>query len=504
MLSIASYRGPGMAGGVSTALATLWKTVGDRAQNWYYICSKSESIKCASKRGENGSRASLELILNPQLIKAHYHYCNDFIWPVMHDLPQHASYRRQDRERYVHFNRQFARVIESKRRGYENTCFIQDYQLALVSRHFSGSKQIFWHIPWPREVFPEHVEPVREIAEGLLACETIGFHTAEYADNFARFVKDHLSDQSVVTFRRERENRLRAVTAAGEPAAARRSAGRLRVLVRNGLTQRVSRVFVAPLGLDIDYWQQLSMASSSFDRQLYDMGLGDGYILSVDRADYTKGVFERIKAIDVFFCKYPHWAGLTKFVQICGRTRAGLSAFDQYWSKCRGLADSVNRRHGTDNWDPIVWIDTPMSPELLSGCYRNARVMMVNPVRDGLNLTAKEFFVCQKDDPGALLLSPGAGAWHEVGDHAVFADPHNSHQMAEAIEESLRMPVQEREQRAGAVMRTLSENTLEDWCQFFAGHTTSQYSEERYAQYMNRADSRGVGSVVLAAGAKGR
>ncbi|MBZ0188158.1 MAG: trehalose-6-phosphate synthase, partial [Candidatus Obscuribacterales bacterium] len=329
----------------------------------------------------------------------------------------------------------------------------------------------------------------------------------EYADNFARFVNDHMAESSVVTFRRDRESRLRAVDSVSE----RKPAGRLRGLVRNNMTQKVSRIFVAPLGLDLDYWNGMSRSASSFDQKLSAMGLGrDSFVLSVDRADYTKGIFERIKAIDVFFCKYPHWVGMTKFVQICGRTRSGLSAFDQYWSKCRSMAESVNKRHGTESWDPIVWIDTPMNPEMLAGCYRNAQVMLVNPVRDGLNLTAKEFFACQTEDPGVLVLSPGAGAYHEVGEQAVFADPHNSDQLADSIEQSLRMPRLEREARARQVMSTLSGSTLNDWCLFFSGRTAAatgqaarqieSYREKRYARYIDRVDPR---TVVLAKTAEG-
>lgn len=498
MVSIASYRGPGMAGGVSTALSTLWRLVGDKAENWYFVCSKTDSIK----RSQANGKSFAESFLNPDLVKDHYRYCNDFIWPVMHDLPEHATYRQFDRERYCQFNSQFARVIEENRRRVDSSCFIQDYQLALTSKNFGGPKQIFWHIPWPKNVEPQYVEPIMEIASGLLNCDSVGFHTREYADNFVAFVNKYFPGFSSSTFRRERVNPLRTVSNSGsnaDEASNEIHRGRVRAIVYNSYSFKLTRVVVAPLGLDLDYWKENRESSRLIDHKLHDMGLAsDSYILSVDRADYTKGVYQRMAAIDHFLEKYPQHRGDVKFVQICGKTRSGLGAFETYWDKSRNLADSVNERWGDGNWQPIHWIDTPMNTKMLAGCYRNAKAMLVNPVRDGLNLTAKEFIACQAENPGVLALSPGAGAWHEIGEWAVEASPESSDSLADAIHESLRLSHSERSSRADAIMQRLEENTLHDWCNFFSGQIGSKSTSpqaqtvarsslaRRYAKYANR------------------
>ena len=462
MISLASYRGPGMAGGVSSALAALWRAAGADAKNWFFICSKTNAVK----RTDSNRFSSFEKSLDKELIDGHYRYCNEFIWPVMHDLPEHVTYRSNDHSTYKRFNEHFASVIDRHSRNNE-LCFVQDYQLALVPNGVDGRKQIFWHIPWPKRVAPEHLQQVREIALGLLECETIGFHTHEYAANFSRFVNRYIGGFS---------SRL-----AGNTLVNARQAGNTVQVdsfnLQNGThsviieehTRQLSRILVAPLGLDVENWFRLATAAKQFDAQLAGMGLEKGsYILSVDRADYTKGVISRIEAIDTFFSIHPEWIGKIKFVQICGRTRAGLPAFDRYWDKIRQRAEEVNKRWSDDDWSPIVWLDTAVSPELLAGCYRNADVMLVNPVRDGLNLTAKEFIACQDDDPGVLLLSPGAGAWHELGQHAIPVNPNNPLEMAESIHKALSLSSEKREQKAKAIKATLANNTLQHWCELFS------------------------------------
>lgn len=497
MVSIASYRGPGMAGGVSTALSTLWKSVEDRAHNWYFVCSKTDSIK----KTDINQKSTPESYLSQELIKDHYRYCNDFIWPVMHDLGHFATYRRYDRERYAQFNRQFAKCIEENRSRTASNCFIQDYQLALTSNNFGGGKQIFWHIPWPKAVAPEFVEPIAEIAEGLLNCDSIGFHTREYADNFVDFVNKYFYGYSSTTFRQDGNNILRPVGGVNS-GAYNTNRGRVRSIVRNNHANKLIKVLVAPLGLDLEYWQDNLQGSKLIDEKLTDIGLSKhDYILSVDRADYTKGVLERMSAIDYFYSNYPQWVNKVKFVQICGKTRSGLGVFENYWSDARAIADRVNEKWSNSSWKPIHWIDTPMNAKMLAGCYRNARVMLVNPIRDGLNLTAKEFIACQDENPGTLALSSGAGAYHEIGEWSVEANPVSDQSLASAVHESLSLSPVERERRASSIMGKLKQNTLNDWCNFFASQMRSEESyadtamAKRYAKFTNRLQGTNVPQI---------
>jgi trehalose 6-phosphate synthase len=152
------------------------------------------------------------------------------------------------------------------------------------------------------------------------------------------------------------------------------------------------------------------------------------------------------------------------FAQVCGRTRAGLGSYDLYWQKCRDAADKLIYKWHSGDWDPLIWIDTPLSPAQLAHLYQDAPIMLVNPLKDGLNLTAKEYVACQTgDEPGVLALSPGAGCWHELGDFSVPIDALDPHQIAEAIHRSLSMEKSERAMRMELANERLQANTIDHW-----------------------------------------
>ncbi|MGH9551395.1 MAG: trehalose-6-phosphate synthase, partial [Terriglobales bacterium] len=190
-------------------------------------------------------------------------------------------------------------------------------------------------------------------------------------------------------------------------------------------------------------------------------------VLSVDRADYTKAVIERLNIVDRFFERRPEMVGNLSFLQICGRSRAGLPAFDSYWNDCRSLYEQINNRWRKDSWQPVQWMEQPLNASELSVLYRRASAMLVNPVRDGLNLTAKEYVACQDKKPGVLLLSPGAGVWHEIGKYALPADPHQPEQVVDSLAKALHMS--EFESKAINVLARikLEKFCLDTWWNYF-------------------------------------
>ena len=194
----------------------------------------------------------------------------------------------------------------------------------------------------------------------------------------------------------------------------------------------------------------------------------------VDRADYTKGVLERMEAIDKYFAENPHRIGQITFVQVCQPTRNGLPAFDKYWDQCREKATDLNNRWKKDSWSPVSWIDKPVPPKVLAWLYSKAETMLINPIRDGLNLTAKEFAVCSTS--GALILSKGAGVWQEIGDKVVPLENLTPEVIARQIEVSLNMPSEEKTRRLLAMKQTISANSLRVWWRNF--ETGSQDSQK--------------------------
>lgn len=151
------------------------------------------------------------------------------------------------------------------------------------------------------------------------------------------------------------------------------------------------------------------------------------------------------------------------FVQLCGRTRGGIDVFDSYWNQCKVEAAKLESKWRTDHWSPLTWLEHPCTGAELSVLYRDAAAMLVNPVRDGLNLTAKEFVASQIRKPGVLILSQGAGAWHELNEEALTIDPHDADNVASALETALTMNQTERARRITRMNMRLSDNTLSDW-----------------------------------------
>lgn len=465
MMNILSYRGPGAGGGVSSALSRLMnrlsgltsgyaETLNSYPLRWWHL--EGSDIK-DSFGHEFISRP------NPEVIAGHYRYCNEFLWPVLHDMPEYAAYSDIDRVSYAEFNQYFVRVLKRARRQSFlerkwRSFFVHDYQLAflpsLLRRAGLSSLQIsiFWHIPWPRKVEECHRQEIFELAQGLLESDVIGFHTYEYAFNFLDFVEGQLPGVELD-----------------------RSSLSLKLACR-----RIVRIKVMPLGLDLDFWaraqshlfKEKTLEENSFCQNSSPKILAarfGRYVLSVDRCDYTKGVLPRLAAIESFFQRFPEEKGKLTFVQICQRTRNGLPSFDQYYSRCISQAEDLNNRLGDESWRPLVWVKETVSQESLIDLYRHASVMLINPIRDGLNLTAKEFACSCADlsSPGALLLSRGAGVFHELGKYTTEVEPEDCRQMSTAVKQALLMPESARRQAISLMKKKLEENTLEDWWHAF-------------------------------------
>jgi trehalose 6-phosphate synthase len=413
------------------------------ARTWWYLSGST-----LERRGGLQAACQRVATINADVVAGHYRYCNEFLWPILHDLPQFARYSETDRAFYRAFNLAIAcHLALSVERA--DTCFTNDYQLALVPALLGRRKNLqhllFLHIPWPRSVPDKAVPALVEIAEGLLAARRIGFHTSEYATNFLKFVKEHVPGCSVL------EQDL--------------------TVLHPGFSETAgpswTQIVVEPLGLDVAFWSEAAGGKPA--RKGSPLDPETPYILSVDRADYTKGVLERIAAVDRFFENMPEWRGQITLLQVCPQTRAGLPAYDRYWNECGRLAARVTSRWSSPSWQPIVWIDQPLDPEELAVLYRRARVMLVNPLRDGLNLTAKEFAACMGDDSGVLALSRHAGVWSELGQHCVEVDPYSIDRFVAGLTRALVLPEGERRRQAALLMKNLAANTLSGWWDRFVG-----------------------------------
>lgn len=472
-MHIISYRGPGMGGGVSPSLTRLEASANGNS-SWWFMGGENEV--CARF---GGSEEETIGDMAKEIIDGHYRYCNEFLWPIMHDLSEYATYSGAHRHAYEKFNRIFARKIS--RYTSATNFFVQDYQLALMplqlKRLCNADTAVFWHIPWPKSVPQEFVEPIVDITRSMLSAQYVGFHTTEYAENFLKFVEEH-----VPGFRAFPDNLTiaRDSVKTFSPYVHPFFDGKIDAYPVQSRSQ--TQVLVAPLGLDVTYWQNLS--SSHKVGNPLSGALKTDYILSVDRADYTKGVIPRLKSIAHFFDFYPELKGKITFAQICGKSRMNIEAFAKYYWETRSLVNSVNAQHGTDDWQPIVDVPGPLSPAELAVLYRDASVMLVNPVRDGLNLTAKEFVACQSVRPGTLALSPHAGVFDELGAWSVKVNPKSPIEMSAAVHHALMMPEEERAACVRRMKTRLHANPLNVWVDTFTELLGTEESAERASGFV--------------------
>lgn len=478
-MHIASYRGPGQAGGVSAALARAWDANLGTGGLWWHI----DDCRLQVSQGIDTPNTAIATIPK-DVISGHYRFCNEFLWPIMHDLPQYAKFVPQDKAYYDSFNEAYGFcMIRSHSEQLPSNFFVQDYQLALLPtflKENAGFRSIvFWHIPWPKNVAPEYVDQIRQIISGMLGADAVGFHTQEYADNFLAFINEHMTDYATNS---------ESLSIWSESPVARVAAARWIAPQRfrqqrqmYGHHKHVTNLVVAPLGIDFDHWT--SLAATQQNTVWHPALMKTPFVLSVDRADYTKAVLDRIEAIDLFLERHPEWAGNIVFAQVCGKTRTGLESFDGYWDQCHQRYSRLKDRWATDTWQPLMWIESSFSSAELAHMYRTASAMMVNAVRDGLNLTAKEYVACQSHaKPGVLALSSGAGAYQELGKHTVSLDPGNISQLADSIQEALTMDAHEKQWRMALLKESVRSNTLNRWWHTFASLLeTPAIAQQNYA-----------------------
>lgn len=425
-----------MAGGLSNSVGHAWRTCASTGDKWWNISDNS----LQRMSGINHDPEDI-VSLKDELIDGHYRYCNEFLWPVLHNMEDISVFRFQSYKLYERFNRVVADALinEFKSRKNPSACFIHDYHFAFLPYFLKEELNIksvfFWHIPWPKLTDDALINAqLKNIVVGLLHCEAIGFHTNEYAMNFLQFVESHLPEficnwnSMTITERLSPSNR--------------------------------TEVMVAPLGIDYESWSALSQNESK--EPILPIGKSP-YIFSVDRTDYTKGVTNRLEAIDYFFERYPRWQQKIVFVQSCGRTREGLPVFDQYWDQCHAIQERVMHNWSTYDWQPIIWLHENLCASKLAKLYSKASVMLVNPIRDGLNLTAKEYVACQQSDPGALVLSPGAGVWEELGNYCLSTDPADPRCIADSINKALSISPGEKAMRMNLLKASVQSNNLISW-----------------------------------------
>jgi trehalose-6-phosphate synthase len=385
------------------------------------------------------------LWLSQQDIHQYYYgFANQFLWPLCHLRPALTRIRAKYWERYQAVNQRFADAVIAASpgdRGADAAVWFQDYHLALAPaevrrRQPDATLAHFWHIPFPPlEIFRIATQG-EALLRGLLANDVMGFHLPLFCDNFLRCVE--------------------SVVPGAEVDWSSRSAW---------LKGRACNVRAFPISIDIEHMRSAAQQPGVEQRlarlrERYAPG-GATLGIGVDRIDYSKGLEEKLAALDIFFDRHPQFRERFTYVQIAVPSRTGIDTYDWLNEKLERGAWALNDKYGTDSWQPLHLIRESLPLERLALYYRAADLCFVNSLQDGMNLVAKEFVACQVDEPGGVLvLSKFAGAAEEL-DGAYEVNPFDPEGTAHALREVLLMPAAERSARMQRLRGSL--RTIYDW-----------------------------------------
>jgi len=369
-------------------------------------------------------------------------FSNAGLWPLCHLVHVQPSFRQADWLQYVDVNRLFAQAVVSESRGPDPIVLVQDYQLALVPamvrKHLPAATVVsFWHIPWTHNEQMSQCPWLEEIVNGLMGGDIVAFQTAQHADNFsssARYVGLAV-DARYAQVRQPRSPHP---------------------LVRN---YPISIAWPEQRGLhSVD---EAGLCPCPVRRQ-YGVPENAKLIVGVDRLDYTKGLVERMHALEELLLTRPQWRGRVRLVQVAAPTRIGAGGYCALHSQLRSEVARINTRFSHEGGEPILLLDQHHGRDSLDALYRAADVCLVTSLHDGMNLVSKEFVAAREDEQGVLVLSQFAGAAHELT-QALIVNPFSINQVSETLHDSLVMPPEQQRERMRALRETVKSHNVFRW-----------------------------------------
>jgi trehalose 6-phosphate synthase len=395
-------------------------------------------------------------------IEDHQEYYNGFanrvLWPILHFRLDLAEFARRDLTGYMRVNDHFAseleRIIEP-----DDLIWVHDYHLipiadALRRRGHVNRIGFFLHVPMPPPEVMTCLPNHEQLIPLLLQYDVVGFQTDGDAGNFVRYL---------ITENRNSHSEMTVFE----------SSGRQITFTLNG---RQTRIGSFPVGIEPAGFQTLARRNihSPLVKDLVTSLGGRTLVIGVDRLDYSKGLVQRLEAFELFLTRNPDWQGKVTCLQITPQNRSDIPEYVELAQAVSSLAGRINGKYGEVSWTPIRYVNRVYSRSALAGLYRTARVGLVTPLRDGMNLVAKEYVAAQDpDDPGVLILSRFAGAAVECK-RALLVNPYDVESVAAAMAQALMMPLEERRERHAALMAAITHNSMDKWQKDFLDALASE------------------------------
>lgn len=370
----------------------------------------------------------------------YYGFSNEGLWPLCHNTHTRPIFREQDWLMYKKVNRKFADAIIEELPVNNPFIFIQDYHFTLLGKYIKEKRPdatiaLFWHIPWPNPEAFSICPYQKEILDGLLGCDLIGFHVQNHCNNFLdtanRLIESRVDTEKYSVMRFGKETFIRPFPISIDSSGSAKT-------------------------YDPDIITEVEKLRKEFDLNNKIIGVG------VDRIDYTKGIVERLLAIDRFLEKYLEYKNKFVFIQLGSPSRTHIKRYHELISEIDELVEKINWKYLTGNWKPIIYLKKHFSHEEIEPFYALADMCIVSSLHDGMNLVAKEYIHAKKDLSGCLLLSQFTGAARELTD-AILINPYSAEEFADSIKYAIKLSDEEKKQKMKNMRSIITNNNVYRW-----------------------------------------
>ncbi|MGY2132957.1 bifunctional alpha,alpha-trehalose-phosphate synthase (UDP-forming)/trehalose-phosphatase [Hymenobacter sp. HD11105] len=427
-------------GGLATGLGSIYRADDNLWVGWpgLFVESQAEQRHITEQLRDD---SMAPVFLTEAEIRDFYEgFSNSTLWPTFHYFSQYATYEEAHWEAYVAVNQKFCDAL-LELVGPDDTIWVHDYQLLLLPQMLRRARPtatigFFLHIPFPSYELIRVLPWGAELLQGMLGADLLGFHTFNYMRHFLSAVSNIL----------------------GLPN-------------QNGQIETPSRIVLVdafPMGIDYQrYAETAASEAASAHMQTYRAALRDvRMILSIDRLDYTKGIPQRLQAFEELLQRHPEWREQVSLLMLVVPSRDQVAQYQALKVEVDELVGRINSQYGTISWTPILYFYRSLPFEELTALYRMADVALVTPVRDGMNLVAKEYIACKADLKGVLILSERAGAAQELSD-ALLINPTATGQMVDAMHQALQMPPEEQISRMSHLQAIVQQYDVFAWTELF-------------------------------------
>jgi trehalose 6-phosphate synthase/phosphatase len=445
------------SGGLVSALKGYFEQSGESRfteKIWVGSCDFSEEDWNTNKDKLKGADFSIEpIFIEPDLYISYYNgFSNSTIWPLFHYFPSLTEFVKEDFDAYFKVNRLFADRIGELMLP-DDVIWVHDYQLMILpqlirKKNSSATIGFFLHIPFPSyemlRLLPS--EWKRIILQGLLGADLVGFHTYDYAQYFIQSIKMVLG----------LDNHYNNIH----------------------YFNRIIKTDLFPIGIDYNKFKRATedAAIIQYKEELYKNFEGKKIIFSVDRLDYTKGLTYRLQGYENFLERYPEWREKVIFIFNIVPSRDNIPTYNERKRMIEEKVSTINGKYSTIHWQPIIYRYNHLEFNELSGLYQAANVALITPLRDGMNLVAKEYVASCKDG-GVLILSELTGAASELNE-ACLVNPTDIEEMADTIASSLKMPIEEQVERMRVMQSRLADYDVLHWVNDFLDQLMSVKKEQ--------------------------